>query len=154
MWLFLFALLLPSQPATASYDKWLNEDVAYIISSQEKKEFRELETDAERDRFIQEFWKRRDPDPSTALNEYREEHYARIQYANEHFDNEGRPGWKTERGRVYIIHGPPDSVSHFYGQHQRVSVANPTTLLNPAGEAIPSIFVEILTPESETWIYR
>src|SRR3989475_4125583 len=89
------------------YKDWLEKDVAYIITDEERKAFRKLETDDERERFIEEFWRRRDPDPDTDENEYREEYYERIAYANEHFAS-GIPGWKTDRGRIYIMWGKPD----------------------------------------------
>ncbi len=89
------------------YKDWLEKDVAYIITDEERKAFRKLETDDERERFIEEFWRRRDPDPDTDENEYREEYYERIAYTNEHFAS-GIPGWKTDRGRIYIMYGKPD----------------------------------------------
>jgi GWxTD domain-containing protein len=89
------------------YKKWLNEDVGYIISNEERKAFRSLATDEERDQFVEQFWLRRDPTPDTEENEYREEHYRRLAYANEHFAS-GIPGWKTDRGMIYIKYGPPD----------------------------------------------
>jgi GWxTD domain-containing protein len=92
-----------------AYKKWINNDVAYIITEQEKKAFKALTTDEERENFIEQFWRRRDPNPDTEENEYREEYYERIAYANEHFAS-GIPGWKTDRGRVYIAHGKPDSI--------------------------------------------
>lgn len=91
------------------YKKWLDNDVAYIITDQEKKAFKALATDEERENFIENFWRRRDPNPDTEENEYREEYYERIAYANQHYAS-GIPGWKTDRGRVYIAHGKPDSV--------------------------------------------
>ncbi len=91
------------------YKKWLNEDVVYIITDEEKKSFKTLQTDEERENFIESFWLRRDPTPDTEENEYREEHYRRIAYANEHYAS-GIPGWKTDRGRIYITYGPPDEV--------------------------------------------
>jgi GWxTD domain-containing protein len=91
------------------YKKWLDNDVAYIITNEEKKAFKALATDEERENFIENFWRRRDPNPDTEENEYREEYYERIAYTNEHFTS-GIPGWKTDRGRVYIAHGKPDSV--------------------------------------------
>jgi GWxTD domain-containing protein len=90
-----------------AYKDWLEKDVAYIITDEERKAFKKLQTDDERERFIEEFWRRRDPDPDTDENEYREEYYERIAYANEHFAS-GIPGWKTDRGRIYITWGKPD----------------------------------------------
>ena len=91
------------------YRKWLNEDVAYIITDEERKAFKRLSTDDEREKFIEQFWLRRDPTPDTEENEYKEEHYRRIAYANERFAS-GIPGWKTDRGRIYIVYGPPDEI--------------------------------------------
>jgi GWxTD domain-containing protein len=89
------------------YKKWLNEDVFYIITDEEKATWKRLQTDEEREQFIEQFWLRRDPTPDTVENEYKEEHYRRIQYANDHFAS-GIPGWKSDRGRIYITFGPPD----------------------------------------------
>lgn len=91
------------------YKKWLENDVAYIITNDEKKAFRALATDEERESFIENFWRRRDPDPDTEENEFREEYFERIAYANQHFAS-GIPGWKTDRGRIYIAWGKPDSI--------------------------------------------
>jgi GWxTD domain-containing protein len=92
-----------------AYKDWLEKDVAYIITDEERKAFKKLVTDDERERFIEEFWRRRDPDPDTDENEFREEYYERIAYANEHYAS-GIPGWKTDRGRIYITWGKPDEV--------------------------------------------
>jgi len=93
-----------------TYKKWLNEDVVWIISDEERAAFKQLSNDEERDNFIEAFWQRRDPTPDTEENEYKEEHYRRIAYANEHYAA-GIPGWKTDRGRIYIMYGPADEVS-------------------------------------------
>jgi GWxTD domain-containing protein len=91
------------------YKKWLDEDVVWIITDDERATFKQLSNDEERDQFIEAFWQRRDPTPDTEENEYKEEHYRRIAYANEHFAA-GIPGWKSDRGRIYIIYGPADEV--------------------------------------------
>jgi GWxTD domain-containing protein len=91
------------------YRKWLNEDVTYIITDEERSAFLRLQTDEEREQFIEQFWLRRDPSPDTIENEFKEEHYRRIAYANEHYAS-GIPGWKTDRGRIYITYGPADEV--------------------------------------------
>src|SRR5271163_1073587 len=91
------------------YRKWLNEEVVYIITDEEKKAFKAFSTDEEREQFIEQFWLRRDPTPDTEENEFREEHYRRIAYANERFAS-GIPGWKTDRGRIYIEYGPADEI--------------------------------------------
>jgi GWxTD domain-containing protein len=89
------------------FKKWIEEDVAYIISDDEKKAWKKLATDEEREQFIEQFWRRRDPDPDTEVNEYLEEHYERVAYANQHFTS-GIPGWKSDRGRIYIMYGAPN----------------------------------------------
>ncbi len=91
------------------FEKWLREDVAYIITDEERVVFSRLATADEKEAFIEQFWLRRDPDPRTAVNEFKEEHYRRIAYANERFTG-GLPGWKTDRGRIYILHGPPTEI--------------------------------------------
>jgi GWxTD domain-containing protein len=102
------------------YKKWLDEDVRWIITDEELSAFKKLANNAERDIFIEGFWQRRDPTPDTAENEYKEEHYRRIAYANEHYAA-GMPGWRTDRGRIYIMYGPPTSTdSHpMGGPYQR-----------------------------------
>ena len=91
------------------WKNWLNQEVVYIITDEEKKTFLGLKTDEEREQFVEQFWLRRDPTPDTEENEYKEEHYRRIAYTNEHFAS-GIPGWKTDRGRIYIEYGPPDEI--------------------------------------------
>ncbi len=97
------------QELSKTYKKWLDEDVRYIITDEERSAFKQLSNDEERDQFIEAFWQRRDPTPDTVENEYKEEHYRRIAYANEHFAS-GVPGWRTDRGRIYIVFGPPDEI--------------------------------------------
>lgn len=97
------------QELSKPYKKWLDEDVAYIITDEERAAFKQLSNDEERDNFIEAFWQRRDPTPDTEENEFKEEHYRRIAYANEHFAA-GVPGWKTDRGRIYIVFGPADEI--------------------------------------------
>ena len=94
---------------TKQYKKWLDEDVVWIISDEERAAFKQLSNDEERDQFIEAFWQRRDPTPDTEENEYKEEHYQRIAYANEHFAA-GIPGWKSDRGRIYVMYGKADEV--------------------------------------------
>jgi GWxTD domain-containing protein len=91
------------------YKRWVDEDVRWIITDEERKTFMSLKTDDEREQFIEQFWLRRDPDPDTDVNEYREDYYQRIAYANEKYTS-GIPGWKTDRGRMYIMFGKPDQV--------------------------------------------
>jgi len=95
--------------ASKALQHWLDEDVAYIITPDERRTFKGLKTDEERESFIESFWLRRDPTPDTIDNEYRDEHYERIAYANEHYAS-GIPGWKTDRGRIYIMYGKPDEI--------------------------------------------
>ncbi len=103
-----------------AYKTWLNQDVVWIISDEEARAFKSLSNDEERDAFIENFWLRRNPNPDSPENEFREEHYRRIAYANEHFAA-GKPGWKTDRGHIYISFGKPDSIdSHpSGGSYQR-----------------------------------
>ncbi|MDW8238682.1 MAG: GWxTD domain-containing protein [Acidobacteriota bacterium] len=102
------------------YRRWLDEDVRWIITEEERAAFKKLATDEEREQFIEQFWLRRDPNPDTIENEYREEYYQRIAYANQHFSS-GIPGWKTDRGRIYIMFGKPDSIESYPsgGSYQR-----------------------------------
>ncbi len=103
-----------------AYKDWLEKDVTYIITDEERKAFKKLATDDERERFIEEFWRRRDPDPDTDENEFKEEYYERIAYANEHFSS-GIPGWKSDRGRIWIMYGKPDEreTHPMGGQYER-----------------------------------
>ena len=102
------------------FKRWLDEDVKYIITGEERKAFIQMSTDDERENFIEQFWLRRDPTPDSMENEYKEEHYRRIAYTNERYAS-GIPGWRTDRGRIYIAYGPPDEIeSHpSGGQYQR-----------------------------------
>lgn len=93
----------------SSFNDWLSNDVAYIITPEERQAFTDLSTDGERENFIESFWLRRDPTPDTEENEYKEEHYRRLAFANEHFAS-GVPGWRTDRGHIYILHGAPDEI--------------------------------------------
>jgi GWxTD domain-containing protein len=108
------------QELKGAYKTWLEQDVSYIISDEERKAFRNLSNDEERESFIEQFWLRRNPNPDSPENEFREEHYRRIAYANEHYAA-GKPGWKTDRGHIYIAFGKPDSIeSHpSGGSYQR-----------------------------------
>jgi GWxTD domain-containing protein len=101
----------PAELAASAYEKWLNEDVAYIVTDQERTAFQQLTTNDEREHFIEQFWLRRDPTPGTVENEFKEEHYRRIAYSNERFATPASlPGWKTDLGRIYITYGPPDEI--------------------------------------------
>lgn len=108
------------QELKGQYKTWLEQDVRWIITDEEAKAFKSLSNDEERDQFIEQFWQRRNPNPDSPDNEYRDEHYARIAYANEHFAA-GKPGWMTDRGHIYIAFGKPDSIdSHpSGGQYER-----------------------------------
>jgi len=116
IFLFLISLLV-SQPSLEAkknprlphtYKKWLEDEVVYIVTPREKKAFKQLETDKQRDLFIEEFWRQRDPVPSSPQNEFREEHYRRIEFANKWFGRGlPKPGWRTNRGRIYILLGEP-----------------------------------------------
>lgn len=105
----------PGLPADESagkpgaYQKWAEEDVAYLITPEERAAYNRLKTAQQCEGFIEQFWKRRDPTPDTAANEFKAEHYRRISWANQRFAGE-IPGWRTDRGRVYIVFGPPDEI--------------------------------------------
>src|SRR6184192_3975854 len=92
-----------------AYKQWLQEDVVYIITPDERNAFLQLQTNEEREQFIEQFWLRRSSNPDLPDNDFKEEHYRRIAYANEHYAS-GIPGWKTDRGRMYIMWGPADEV--------------------------------------------
>jgi len=102
----LFAGVLAGQ---ANHQKWVDEDVVYIITDAERLAFQQINSDEGREQFIERFWARRNPASGQAPNPFKEEHYRRIAYANEHFAA-SVPGWKTDRGRIYIVLGPPDEI--------------------------------------------
>ena len=92
------------------YQKWLDQDVRWIITPDERTDFLRLSNNEDRDHFVEQFWLRRDPTPNTAENEFKEEHYRRIAYANVHFAWRAVPGWETDRGRIYIVFGEPATI--------------------------------------------
>jgi GWxTD domain-containing protein len=100
----------PSDKNENPYERWLKEDVVYIIQNGERAAFENLRTDDERNHFMEQFWERRNPVPGSAVNRFKEEHYRRIAYANAHYSDSGLFGWKTDRGRIYIQYGPPDEL--------------------------------------------
>lgn len=118
------------KPPASSYSKWLNEDVVYIIDDAERAAFQTLTTKEERDKFIEQFWERRNPSPGSPTNAFKVEHYRRIAFANQHFRTvSGAPGWQTDRGHIYIVYGPPDEID-----------SHPSTAQKPIGV--------------EVWTYR
>ena len=128
-----------AETAGKVYRDWLNQDVVWIITKEERQAFEKLTTNADRDRFIDQFWFRRNPKPGSGKNLFKEEHYRRIAYANMHFAGHA-PGWKSDRGHIYIVHGKPDSVdSHPEG--------HPTPLVREEGGAASNYPYEI-------WRYR
>ncbi len=101
------------------YQKWLKEEIVYIITPREREVFLELETDRERDLFIEAFWKQRDPTDGTSENEFKKEHYRRIKYANHFFGRKApRAGWRSDRGRIYIILGEPMEIQRYENKAQ------------------------------------
>ncbi len=106
---FVGLISFASNRLASVYQKWLDEDVHFIITNSERTQFNTLQSDIQRDRFIEEFWSRRNPTPGTPENEFKEEHYRRLAFANQHFAA-GVPGWRTDRGRVYVLYGPPDEI--------------------------------------------
>ena len=147
------------------FEKWLTEDAAYIITDDERRSFKQLTTSGARYQFIDQFWFRRDPTPDTVENEFKEEHYRRIAYANEHFGWK-KPGWKTDRGRIYIYWGPPDWIESKLEKHpseiwhyHNPNVENPGTEVRIEFEDLESTgeFRMVMGPsESETnaWTER
>jgi GWxTD domain-containing protein len=127
---------VPVLTQTLAVPYWLNEDVVYIIDDAERTAFLKLTTDEERDKFIEQFWLRRDPTPGSEKNEFREEHYRRIGYTNRHFRS-ARPGWRTDRGHMYIVYGPPDEIESHPRKRDGVHSSGP-----------PPQFA------SEVWLYR
>jgi GWxTD domain-containing protein len=129
------------------YRKWINGPIGYIITPAERAAFKKLSTDEERDQFIEEFWRRRNPAPGSPENSFKEEFYRRIAYANEHFSS-GIPGWRTDRGHIYIMYGPPDEkTTHPSGG---TYVANPTELPYSG----PGAGNTMTTYPFEDWTYR
>lgn len=130
-------LFLSSLPVNAQlqnrYKKWLDEDVHWIITPQEHAEFLNVLDDAQREQFIVAFWECRNPNPGAPENKFKMEHYRRIAYANVHFAYETKrqetvPGWKTGRGHIYIVYGPPDTIdSHSAGKYELASGARAST---------------------------
>ena len=110
--------------AVSSYSKWLNEDVVYIIDDAERAAFQQLITNAERNKFIEQFWARRNPTPGSSTNKFEDEHYRRISFANQRFSTaSGTPGWQTDRGHIYIVYGPPDEIdSHLKSAQYPVAI--------------------------------
>lgn len=120
--------------------KWIEEEVVYIILDREREVFLTLETLEERDRFIEAFWKKRDPNPATPVNEFKEEHYRRIEYANKFLGRETfLPGWKTDRGRIYILLGEPLEIQTFEG-HSRIREAHLWFYSGDPAKGLPSFF--------------
>lgn len=146
-WGFIFSCFAAAGPQknipeekTSHFKKWLEEDVAYIITEEERAVFKKLTTDEEREHFIEQFWERRNPDPLISENSFKAEHYRRIAYADDHFTS-GKAGWKTDRGRIYILFGKPDEITR-----------------NPAGQIHNRDLNEggghTTTFPYETWFYR
>ena len=143
---------------TGPWQKWVNEDVVYIIADDERAAFERLKTDEERQQFVEQFWARRDPTPGTEANEVKEEHYRRIAYANDHwaYAAGAAPGWKTGRGRIYIMYGPPDEIdSHpSGGNYERPEIEGGGTVMTYPFEdwryshfaGVGSLIVEFIDP--------
>ncbi len=111
---------------SAIYRKWLDEDVRYIISDEERSDFNKATTDGQRDKFVEEFWERRNPDPGSSENKFKEEHYRRLAYTNQHFAARAA-GYRTDRGRIYILYGPPKAVERHYSAAGSETVGSITT---------------------------
>lgn len=128
------------------YKKWISGPIGYIITQDERNAFKKLSTDDEREQFIEQFWERRNPNPGSAENEFKEEFYRRIAYANEHFAS-GIPGWRTDRGRIYIMYGPPDEQDNHDSGGTYIAQPNETPYLGPGSN-------EMTTYPFEDWYYH
>ena len=106
---------IPADTGQTPFRFWLTQDVVYIITQEEAAAYQKLTANEEREKFIEQFWLRRDPTPGTPENEFKQEHYRRIAYANEHFFTAATPGWESARGRTYILLGPPDEIEQHPG---------------------------------------
>jgi GWxTD domain-containing protein len=140
------AAVLSAWQTSSPYIRWLNEDVALIINGDERTTFLKLTTDSARETFIEQFWIRRDPTPGTNENEMKEEHYRRIAHSNKRYGTSATAGWQTDRGRIYIVHGPPDEIeSHPSGGNR---IANPFEIwtykyLEGIGDNVSFTFVDL-----------
>ena len=123
------------------YENWLNGPVSYIINPREREAFEKLTTDEERDMFIQQFWERRNPNPGSRKNAFKEEIYRRVRFADAHF-GVGYPGWKSDRGHMYIMYGPPDEI-HYYPNAKPYPYAGWIYRLIPGiGENVSFTFID------------
>jgi len=154
--------LLPSVPGPGGqkkslppvYKKWLEEEVVYIISPLEKQVFDKLQTDRERDLFIEAFWRQRDPTPGTTENEFKTEHFRRVNYANYYLGRQSPvPGWKSDRGRIYIILGEPNDIQHFESG-QETYPAEIWFYQNKAESGLPTGFNIVFFKEHGTGDYK
>ena len=141
------------QDISAKYRKWLDEEVVYIISEKEREIFSRLDNNSQRERFIEEFWLERDPSPGSVKNEFREEHYRRIDFANEHFGKEtNTEGWKTDRGRIYITLGEPGSRQRFPAG-TRLHPAELWTFTSDYSQGLPPYFYCLFFKKNGLWDY-
>ena len=142
------------QRLSDEHRKWVEEDVRYIITDREQELYVSLETLDERDRFIAAFWRRRDPNRTTPDNEFKEEHYARLEYANEFLGRESFiPGWRTDRGRYYIILGKPRQIQRFYG-YAHLKEAELWFYQGEDGRGTPAFFYLLFFKREEVGDYR
>ena len=144
----------PAQELTPEHRRWLEEEVTYIITERETDVFRLLGTVEERDGFIEAFWRRRDPVPGTPVNEFREEHYRRLEYANSELRGEAfSPGWKTDRGRMHIILGPPRSIETF-DNYNNLYTSQLWFYQGDQGKNVPSFFYLLFSKKLDAVQYR
>ena len=124
------------------YQRWLDQDVVYIITDEERKEFLALDTDAEREKFIDVFWDVRNPKHGSDRNAYKEEHYARIEYANSHFGRDSNtPGWMTDMGRAWILFGPPSRIMRLPATARFIPWNSGCTRTRPVPHPCPRSFI-------------
>ena len=142
-------------PLPAQYKKWLDQDVVYIITDEERKAFLALTTDEEREKFMENFWNIRNPKPGSDSNAYKEAHYARLEYANAHFGRESNtPGWMTDMGRAYILFGPPTSRHPFVGYSQIYPMELWFYENNTNSPALPSFFYLLFYIDGDIGEYK
>ena len=137
------AQITPDTKPADSWSKWLNEDVVYIIDDAERAAFVKLTTNDEREKFVEQFWERRNPEPGAAENAFKEEHYRRIATANARFSAAAVPGWRTDRGHMYIVWGPPDEIdSHPAATHGGTGIEYWTYRHTDAGDNVSFTFID------------
>ena len=151
----LFVLVLRAATLPEVYDRWLNQEVRYLITNEERKAFLELPDNAARDQFIESFWEARNPAPGSGRNPYREEMQRRFNYVNSSFGREsGTPGWRTDMGRTWILFGKPDERIPVVGYSQIYPMELWTYTNKTGSRALPGIFYVLFFMPGDIEEYR